>query len=172
MTDYEKIRDVLIPLLQPGEELRHYTYGTDRKVGLTLLVLLGSGILVANMMMLVVGGHVGPLSSLLFFFLWISSHTVFLNWLKPPKVLALTDRRLVLVGIKLPYFKTGLMTVMGKVQEYAPIAWPTGELKKATLTLKGSDWTLKFTPWSAPENIDAAEHILAQLATGDSELPR
>lgn len=167
MTKYENIRLTLTSFLQPGEKLQDYIYCVSPFGCLAVVAVLGAMISAALVTMFLFGPKAWPIFWILFFVFG----TLFLSPLASKgKVVALTDRRLLVARMKTPLFHSPYITSV--IKEYLPNAWPKAELSKVIrkfiFTLKELDSTLKLQLEPSTKNVEAARRILAEVMKSNS----
>jgi hypothetical protein len=175
MTNYQKVRVVAESVLQPGEALKHYAMGSPPQgclAVLAILALIFGSAFVASAITLALFGPVWIVG----FVLWIIVAAIagrFLAPLAKPMVLAVTDRRLVLVNMTSSYLRFEPQAA-GVEIEFPITDLPRIDLKQivrnVTLTLeaKGAIRKIRIDPSS--ENIEAARRIASQ-SSGQTGAP-
>jgi len=182
MTKHEPVRSVLksavTSFLPPGEALQYYVYGSGPLGCLFILLIFGSLILATLVTLFLFGfGHARIARVVTFWILFVVFSSIFVRPLLLVKVLALTDRRLLVLNMKDKLFRR-FRPVAIAVKEYPSRAWPTAKLslqfvRRFILTLKGTDGTFKLQLSAGdPENIEAAKNLVAQLTGSDRDSVR
>jgi hypothetical protein len=161
-----------------GEALQYYVYGTRPWGCLFILLIFGTIILATLVTLFLFGIGYAPIARFVtFWILFAVFGTIFLRPFLLFKVLALTDRRLLVLNMKDKPFRR-FRPVAIAVKEYPSRAWPTAKLslqfvRRFILTLKGTDGTFKLQLYAGdPENIEAAKNLVAQLTGSDRDSVR
>jgi hypothetical protein len=170
MTNSEKMNSAMSAVLRPGETVKHCCYGINPPRLLPVLaILFGSFLPAAAVWWILSPFQLNvPFSTIIAILVWIGMTSIISAPVKKPRIVALTDRRLVVAAVKNTQI-TFSPVVTSVLAECAQCNWPKIDVSEKGMrkffTMFGTDVPDKILLAGWPENLEAARAIAGEVSS-------